>query len=145
MSILERKCFVFPSQRGTFYSPSLRLSSSLRIAWVASRLARPAATHSVSRIFRDQDGASQLSELRKLTAGGLQAHAVAVKVHQVARSRYGRGGLYSGRLTRAEQEANLVASAGRAGKNGRALVGPRQGIFCRLPQASREDQGGLQL
>src|SRR5258708_12942543 len=34
MSILERKCFVFPSQRGTFYSPSLRLSSSLRIAWV---------------------------------------------------------------------------------------------------------------
>ena len=35
MSILERKCFVFPSQRGTFYSPSLRLSSSLRIAWAA--------------------------------------------------------------------------------------------------------------
>src|SRR6266568_3347186 len=38
MSILERKCFVFPSQRGTFYSPSLRLSSSLRIAWVTSAL-----------------------------------------------------------------------------------------------------------
>jgi len=72
-----------------------------------------------------------------------QPLAVAIKVHQVPRSRYWRGGVYSGRLTRAEQEANLVATAGRARKNGRVLVGTHQGIFCRLPQASREDQGGL--
>ena len=55
------------------------------------------------------------------------------------------GGFYSGWLTRTEQEANLVATAGHAGKNGRALVGPHQGSFCRLPTASGEDQGGLEL
>ena len=55
------------------------------------------------------------------------------------------GGFYSGWLTRTEQEANLVATAGHAGKNGRALVGPHQGSFCRLPPASGEDQGGLEL
>ena len=59
---------------------------------VASRLARPAATHPVSRILRDQDGASQLLELRKLVAAGLQAHAVAIKIDQVPRSRCRMGG-----------------------------------------------------
>jgi integrase len=33
MGLLERKCFVFPSQRGTFYPSLLQISSSLRIAW----------------------------------------------------------------------------------------------------------------
>ena len=111
----------------------------------ARSMATPAATHPVSRILRDQDGASQLPELRKLVAAGLQAHAVAVKVQQVARSRCRRGGLYSALLARTEQEANPVATAGRAGKNGRALVGTHQGSFCRLPPASGEDQGGLEL
>src|SRR5260370_32928562 len=37
MCLLERKCCAFPSQRGTFYSTSLLLSSSLRIAWIAPR------------------------------------------------------------------------------------------------------------
>ena len=112
---------------------------------VASRLARPAATHPVSRIIRDQDGASQLAELRKLVAAGLQAHAVAVKVYQVRSTWCRSGGFYSGWLARTEQEVNAIATAGRAGKNGRALVGPHQDSFCRLPPASGEDQGGLEL
>ena len=36
-------------------------------------------------------------------------------------------------------------TAGRAGKNGRALIGPHQGSFCRLLPASGENQGGLEL
>src|SRR5260221_14431841 len=83
--------------------------------------------------------------VRCLVAGGLQAHAVAVKVHQVPRSGCRRGGLYSGRLSCAEQEAKLIATAGRAEKNGRALVCPHQGFFCCLLPASSEDQGSLQL
>ena len=67
---------------------------------IASRLARPAATHPVSRILRDQDGASQLPELRKLVAAGLQAHAVAVKVYQVPHFWCRREGFYSGWLGR---------------------------------------------
>ncbi len=33
MYLLERKCFVLPSQGGTFYAGSLLFSSSLRNSW----------------------------------------------------------------------------------------------------------------
>jgi len=54
---------------------------------IAARFARLAATHPVSRILGDQDVASQLPELRKLVAGGLRAHPVAITVHEVPRSK----------------------------------------------------------
>ena len=61
MCLLERKCCAFPSQRGTFYSPSLRLSSSLRIAWIAPRAAQ-------ARISYEDEPRTFMGEMRKATA-----------------------------------------------------------------------------
>src|SRR6266480_1212192 len=44
-----------------------------------------------------------------------------------------------------KQEANVFAASSCAGENRRASIGSRQGLFCRLRQASRENQCSLQL
>src|SRR6266571_7146280 len=135
-SLLSPLPMASPPIRPPLRSPTANVRSiSLQCSTHACHEGRPRGT--------SFDGSVSLRI--RWVAAGLQAHAVAVKVHQVPHPRYGRGGFYSGWLTSAQQEANLVTTAGRAGKDGRALVGPHQGTFCRLSPASREDQGGLQL
>src|SRR2546421_11744068 len=65
MYLLERKCFVLPSQRGTFYAGSLLFSSSLRNSWAVG-----------PQFFREQSASVHLP---------LRAHQDSCRVRYVER------------------------------------------------------------